>query len=298
MRILISGASGFIGQHLVNLLAKDNVVYGASRRSCVVKSKATSIIVDLAVKGWSRTLPCKIDCVIHLAQSLRYRDFPEGVTDMQRINIDATVELLEWARMSGVQHFVFASTANVYAPSTQLLVETSPTIPDSFYGATKLAAEHLVRQYIKYFQVDILRLFTVFGPGQQNMLIANIIERIKTGKEVTLAEGVGIYLTPIFVDDVVNIIKKLISMPIHGESHLLNLCGQRVTSLCEIVKILELLHGQYAVTRIIDGNVLFFTGNNGQLRKTIGDYQFFDLQSGLERTLNFTDQLYSSNVPV
>jgi len=292
MKILISGASGFIGKHLVNSLVIDHSIYGVSRANKISEPKVSSVIADLTDKEWIKILPDNIDCVIHLAQSRRYRDFPEGVADMQRINIDATVELLEWARQAGVRQFVFASTANVYAPSVHLLVETSPAIPNSFYGASKLAAEHLARQYQKYFQVDILRLFTVFGPRQRNMLIANIIDRIKTGQEITLAKGVGIYLTPIFVGDVVNVVKGLITSPAEGESRLMNVCGEHVTSLCEIVNILEALQEKSAVIRMTNEEEVFLTGNNSKLRKLIGDYRFLDLKSGLKCTLNIESQLH------
>lgn len=287
MNILISGASGFIGQHLVRLLAVDHSIYGITRKKKCLEPQATSVVVDLADQGWTRLLPGNIDCVIHLAQSLRYRDFPEGVADMQRINIDATVEILEWARQAGVQQFVYTSTANVYAPSAHLLVETSPAIPNSFYGASKLAAEHLARQYQKYFQVNILRLFTVFGPKQKNMLIANVIERIKKGQEITLAKGAGIYLTPVFVGDVANIIKRLITIPAERESLLMNVCGEHVVSLCEIVNILESLQEKSAVIRNTKEEEVFVIGNNARLRESICDYRFLDIKSGLERTLNF-----------
>ena len=85
----------------------------------------------------------------------------------------------------------------------------------------------MVRRYHEYFQIDILRLFTVYGPGQKGMLISNMIERIRSGKEITLAEGAGIYLTPVFVNDVVSLIKQMIDTPDTRRNTLrvINVCG-------------------------------------------------------------------------
>lgn len=285
MNILITGASGFIGQHLVKLLSTEHHVFGVIRRGRSLEQHATPVIADLTDQEWTRYLPGDIDCIVHLAQSSKYRDFPDGVLDMRMVNIDATVTLLEWARKTGVKQFVFSSTANVYAPSASSLLETSSAIPGSFYGATKLAAEHLARQYQKYFQVDILRLFTVFGTGQTGMLISNVIERIRSGQEITLAKGEGIYLSPVYVGDVVNVIKRLLSIPAERDSRLMNVCGNHAASLSEILRIMELLLKRSAITHITDEEVAFFIGNNNKLRKLMADYQFLDLESGLELTI-------------
>lgn len=186
MKILITGVNGFIGRHMARFFSARHEVFGVTRATTSFNdSFAVKLIsADLSKSGFVDRLPSGIDCVIHLAQSTQYRNFPEGAEDMRRINIDATCQLLEWARVTGVKQFIFSSTANVYGKSNAQLTEAHSTQPESFYGATKLAAEHLAKQYQNYFQVDVLRFFTVYGPGQQGMLIPNIAERIKQGQSV------------------------------------------------------------------------------------------------------------------
>src|SRR3990167_8609195 len=137
MNVLITGVDGFIGQHLSRLLSTKHDVYGVTRAlpSTRVQAAIKFIFADLSAPAFPDLLPRNIDCVIHLAQSQQYRDFPGGADDMRRINIDATCELLEWARKTGVKQFIFTSTANVYGKSTTLLTESHVTLPDSFYGA-------------------------------------------------------------------------------------------------------------------------------------------------------------------
>lgn len=290
--ILITGVNGFIGQYASRSLANQHIVIGVAKSASLSASLALPqptvqmIYADLSAPDFVGSLPSNIDCVVHLAQSQLYRAFPEGADDMRHINVDATCHLLEWARKSNVKQFIFTSTANVYGRSMDLLTESNLTQPESFYGASKLAAEHLARPYHKFFQVDILRLFTVYGPGQKGMLIPNIIERIRTGQPITLAKGVGLFMTPIYVDDVVTTIRKLIETPAQTPVRLLNVCGDKVSHLGEIVKALEAATGLQANIQTTDEETQYFTGANTTLKRCLGRCDFTNIESGLELVVN------------
>lgn len=288
LKILITGVNGFIGQHACRLLAAQHTVFGVTRTASLTHSQAAIKLVyaDLSALDFVGGLPSNIDCVVHLAQSQQYREFPNGADDMRCINVDATCQLLEWARKSNVKQFIFASTANVYGKSADLLTELNSTQPESFYGASKLAAEHLVRQYHGFFQVDILRLFTVYGPDQKGMLIPNVIERMRTGHPITLAEGVGSYMTPIYVGDVVTTIRRLIETPSKIPVRLLNVCGDKVSHLGEIVKALEAAMGLQAHIQFTNEEAQYFTGSNETLKRYLGPIDFTDIDAGLELTAN------------
>lgn len=285
MNILITGATGFIGQYLWRTLVARHNVFGVTRTVTASPVDAEKLIIaDLSCPRFTESLPVNIDCVIHLAQSGRYRDFPEGVDDVNRINIDATVSLLEWSRKTGVKQFVFTSSANVYEESATVLAESHSTQPSSFYGASKLAVEHLARQYQAFFQVDILRCFTVYGPNQKGMLIPNIIEKIMSGKPITLAEGTGIYLSPIYVKDVADIIHRLITSSAMPVSRLMNVCGDQIITLNQIVRLLEKILEKSAIIQVTDDEATHFMGSNTILKNYLGVYQFVDIQNGLELT--------------
>ena len=288
--ILITGINGFIGRRLGRCLASKHDVFGVTRsalpQTLSFITGVKLISADLSDPRFIDQLPSDIDCVIHLAQSQQYRNFPEGADDMRRINIDATCHLLDWARKTVVKQFIFSSTANVYGRSTAQLTESDATIPESFYGATKLAAEHLVRQYQEFYQVDILRLFTVYGPGQKGMLIPNIADRIEQGLPVTLAQGVGLYLTPIYVDDVVSIIEKLIEKSEKGSCRLFNVCGDEVTDLGAIVRILEKKLNNKACLHLPDEIGKHFSGNNEALRVCLSVPKMTDVETGISHTFS------------
>ena len=274
---LITGATGFIGSALVARLKAEHAVnvIGVSR----------SLGVDLTVADWQAKLPhVKVDTVVHLAQSTRYRDFPKSASDMVATNIDATASLLEWSRNNDVRRFIFTSTGNVYRPSDEEWDEESPLEPASFYGASKLAAEYLVKQYSKYFEVVILRLFGVYGPNQQNMLISNIIKKIRTGEEIQLAGGDGLLINPIYIDDVSYIIGDLVTRILTERLTILNLAGNENLSLMHIVNRLEIILSMSAKVVVTRGDPLHFLANTKNLISLFPVHKFVDIDVGLKNT--------------
>jgi UDP-glucose 4-epimerase len=290
MRILITGVNGFIGRHMANFLCSRHEVLGVTRPSTSLDglSAIKLIFADLSVPGFVEKLPSRIDCIIHLAQSTQYRNFPEGTQDMRCVNIDATCELLEWARIAGVQQFIFSSTANVYGKSNKQLTEADVTQPESFYGASKLAAEHLAKQYQAHFQVDVLRLFTVYGPGQRGMLIPNIADRMRQGQSITLADGVGLTLSPIYVGDVAEIAYKLMKAQNGNGYRLFNVCGHNVNELSEIVSILEEVLRVKANIKFIQEGANYLAGSNNALKNFIDLGPMTGLKDGLSKTFGCT----------
>ena len=282
MKILITGATGFIGTKLGQVLSQDNQVYCLLRNeNSFLEDYFIPVFADLTDPKFVNLLPEEIDCVIHLAQSLKYRDFPEGVLDINRINVDSTLELLDWSRAKGVKKFIFASTANVYGPTDKLLTESCPSNPNSFYGASKLAAENIIKPYAKFFKIDVLRFFTVYGPGQSGMLIPKITQKIFDGKPIHLAEKEGIYLSPIFIDDACSIIQTLISVSSKQQYRLINMCGDEITTLDKVVTTIEKISGKKGNIRITDDKKIFLAGSNSYLKKIIGDFHFTTIETGL-----------------
>jgi len=287
LKILITGASGFVGANLIERLSRKHVVYGLVRnkRDFHCHTSVNVIEADLHNKDFVKSLPPDINVVVHLAQSPRYREFPDGAEDMIAINLHSTFMLLEWARKSKVQKFIFTSTANVYSQKDELLTEQCNTGPNSFYGATKLASEQLLVQYSQYFNIDILRVFTVYGPNQKNTLIPQIIDKIKCNKEIILASSIGIRITPIYIDDLVEVICKIICLNEQDKINILNACGDEEVTLAEIVIILEELLGINALTRIPNDNPYCFIGSNAVLHEKLGSFKFTSLVTGLRNTV-------------
>lgn len=182
MRVLVTGGTGFIGRRLVPRLIAD---LGAASIVCLSKAPATALeakaleafrglgarivegdLVDEPVSGQA---PPPIDVVFHLAANID-TDAPE---EALRVNHEGTRHLLDWLRpVSRGARIVYASSVAVHdrdrAP-TAPISETSPFVPRTAYGRTKLQGERIIieRAAADGYSWTILRLPTVYGPGQK-----------------------------------------------------------------------------------------------------------------------------------
>jgi UDP-glucose 4-epimerase len=233
VRILLTGASGFIGARLAARLGPAHRLYCAVRRgNAGLPPGAIPIVVDLASDLHCCALPKRIDAVMHLAQSRHYWDFSEHARELYAVNTGATARLLEYAAEAGATRFVLASTGTVYEPYAGRLAEDTPLAPTSFYSATKLAAEALMQGWRSRFAVCALRLFFPYGPRQTGRLIPLLVERIRVGRAVTLDGcGDGLVLVPTFVDDIAAVFEAALQRDWNG---IFNVSAPRPVSLREL----------------------------------------------------------------
>lgn len=234
MRILITGAAGFVGGRLVKHLADSNEVFALVRQPPATPHPGVQWLVqDLAAPDWSVELPAKIDTVVHLAQSPHFREFPAQAMDIYAVSTATTMRLLDWGLKAGARNFVLGSTGGLYGASEQAVME-SDALPDQrnqlgFYFASKRSAELLAQQYTGQLNVVTLRFFFVYGAGQPAaMLLPRLAANIREGKAIFLHGDDGIRLNPVHVDDAVLAICQALAL---DESRLLNVAGPEVTTL-------------------------------------------------------------------
>ena len=281
--ILVTGAGGFIGSHILELLQEDFEIFGLFHNE-PSESIGVNVLVGNLANDISHTLPRKIDIVLHLAQSNFYRDPKNNGQDIFDINTLSTFNLLNWAKKAGAHKFIFSSTANVYKPTSEILIESSLVKPMSLYAATKASAEMLVGQFSSDFHTTILRVFTVYGPGQKNMLVSQMIERLKSNDEISLAGGKGIFLTPIYISDAAQIMVKLLYLSKYSSGDVFNLSGVEETNLAEIVGILAQILEVKPNLLIKDGSPGSLIGSPKKLLKTLNYSDLISLHDGLRFT--------------
>ena len=228
--ILVTGAGGFIGAHLVPWLAQHTPphrVYAVVRPGGRRPPAGPGVVVV----PWDVTQPCShlpnhVDAIIHLAQG--HAPFPERAADLFAVNVGSTQRLLDYARAADARTFLLASTGSVYGAGPKPWTEADHAQPDSYYGATKLAAEWLVRAYAFCLSPIIYRLFVPYGPGQTNRLVPGLIERVRTGRPVTLRGGGRPAFNPIYVADVLPLIERALALE---GSHVVNIGGDEALSI-------------------------------------------------------------------
>ncbi len=199
-RVLVTGAAGFVGSHLVDtLLAHGESVVGidcftpyyspTAKRAALDSARdhdAFELIeADLRVADLAPLLE-GVDTVFHQAAQPGVRlSWSDGFGEYASHNVLATQRLLEAAHDADVRRVVYASSSSVYGNQDRYpTVETDLPRPYSPYGVTKLAAEHLCGLYAENWGLSTvaLRYFTVFGPRQRpDMSIHRLCEAVGTG---------------------------------------------------------------------------------------------------------------------
>ena len=243
MKILVTGASGFIGSWVVKGLMNDHEVYCATRAGGEhpMHEHVHPIEVDLSGEVNFAHLPPQIDGIIHLAQSRNFRKFPEQAQDIFEVNTHSTQQLLEYGRRSKAQVFIYASSGGVcgYQPHP-ISEDHSPQIMN-YYLATKYASECLVRSYSEQFTTVILRYFFVYGEGQRNMFMPGLVERIQTGTPVALSGKTGMLMNPIYVSDAVNATIRALES---SRSDIFNVAGGETTTILDLANLIGKLVGK------------------------------------------------------
>lgn len=239
-KILLTGANGLLGSHIVSALRQQYEIHAIVRIMPQVQIEGVLYyVIDFNADWEELYLPDGIDTIIHLAQSSHFRDFPEKALDVFRVNIESTARLLDYAKRSGVQRFIYASSGGVYGSGNVAFDENAPIVPPgqlNYYLGSKLCSEVLVQSYASLMNVIILRFFFMYGPGQKrSMLIPRLIDSVKEDKPITLQGKEGIKINPVHVSDAVEALSKAIYLQ---GSYTLNIAGSQILSLREITEII------------------------------------------------------------
>ncbi|MGM0601666.1 MAG: NAD-dependent epimerase/dehydratase family protein, partial [Candidatus Rifleibacteriota bacterium] len=184
-KVLITGISGFAGNHLArHLIRNDFKVIGASRTDPQIDNVKFYPIGDLKDGfDWPQILS-GVDYVVHLAnRAHKMNDRPENEHLYFKINVDATLNLARQAAGQGVKKFVFISSVKAAGEETdeKSLSENMPCTPSDAYGRSKLQAEQQLEKLAVRSDMAVvsLRPPLMYGPGVKGNM-ASLIKLVKT----------------------------------------------------------------------------------------------------------------------
>jgi len=233
--ILVTGAAGFIGSHVVQrLLAQGCRVVGvdnltpyydpALKDARVARLTANPnfrfVRLDLADREKTAALFAaeKFPYVVHLAAQAGVRHSLTHPHDYVDANLQGFVNVLEGCRHHGCRHLVFASSSSVYGANTKLPFSTADNVdhPISLYAASKKANELMAHSYAHLYRLPAtgLRFFTVYGPwGRPDMAMWIFTKAILAGEPIRLFNHGRMRRDFTYVDDVVESVVRLIDRP-------------------------------------------------------------------------------------
>lgn len=228
-RCLIVGAHGFIGNPLRELLDENYVLYCTTRQEKLSKRNGW-LYLDITKPETFQNLPDQVDNIVYLVKS------DQGISDEERLEVDiiGLQRMLEYSKRA--KRFIYLSSYEVYAPSSDILTENSPLcLGDkcSFDAATKIAAEAFVHSYSDFFDTSIFRLFFPYGAGLHGFFY-DLVTHVGRKEMVFLDGNDGMLFNPIHVSDVCQVIKS--SLKSEG-NHLYNIAGKETISLGDFCRM-------------------------------------------------------------
>lgn len=297
---VVTGAAGFIGSHLVDLLLErghtavgldslDPAYSPAQKRANLAAAQrhpSFRLVVDDLRRADLAALFAGATTVFHLAARAGVQDsWRQGVTDTWEVNVAGTQAVLEAALAAGVGRVVLASSSSVYgetaAPGGPRTVN-----PISPYGASKAACEHLAGVYAgRGLEVVTLRYFTVFGPRQRpDMAMHRMFEATRSGGPTFCRRGSGEQTREFtFVHDVAEATAAAATVPA-AAGRTFDIGGGARPSLNDVIAAVGVVAGAAVQVRTVPrpaGDPQATTADTGPARELLGWRPVTPLRRGL-----------------
>ena len=287
---VVTGAAGFIGSHLAErLLAQGHDVrcvdcFTDYYEPALKRENAAGLdVLELDLAASDLDLD-GVDCVFQLAGQPGTRSFGPIFAEYLRRNTLATQRLFETAAVAGVK-VVYASSSSVYGDAeTYPTTEATIPRPNSPYGITKLACEHLAAAYGRSFGLDAvgLRYFTVYGPRQRpDMAFARIVGALVSGAPFELFGDGAQSRNFTFVADVV---EATIAAAAAEAGSLYNVAGGAESTMRAAIELAEEISGRKLDLRsgpTARGDMLRSKADTSAISRDLGWQATTSLEDGL-----------------
>jgi len=322
MKVLVTGAAGFIGYHVARRLAETKrceVIGIDNLNEYYSPELKRARLADLekfedfrfakldfadapAFAGfYALTKP---DYVIHLGAQAGVRYSAENPAAYVRSNIEGFLNVLEACRRTPPKHLVFASSSSVYGAGAKVPFseDANTDQPISFYGATKKSNELMAHSYAHLHGLMItgLRFFTVYGPwGRPEMAPTMFAKAICGQTPIKLFNHGQNRRDFTYVDDIVDGVVKVLlyppAQPPIPPFRIFNIGHNRPVEVVLFVRMLEELLGKKAVVELVPpqpGDMIETCANIDRLRDAIGFAPKTSLEDGLQRFVAWFREYY------
>lgn len=281
-KIFITGSTGFVGRHLVNVLKKQNISFVAGSRA---------LYGDLVTQQNWEGLLSGCDGVIHLAARVHVMDetSTDPLAEFRKMNVETTLNIARAAKKMGVKRFIFISSIKVNGEETfaQAFKATDISAPQDFYGISKMEAENELLKLHNpgLFEVVIIRPPLIYGPGVK----ANFEKLFSlAGLGLPLPfERVGNQRSLVSVFNLIDLIMTALVHP-KAAGEIFMVSDDRDLSLNELIKLMAKVQGKKARLLPVPVGVMKLAASVLG-KKSYADRLFGNLQVDIEKTKKLLD---------
>jgi UDP-glucose 4-epimerase len=303
-KVLITGGAGFIGSNLANRLYKKNynvlVVDDLSKGRKDNLNKSIHLLKqDIRTKRFIKTFEqFQPEYLFHLAAQTNLKRSQNNPKEEFEINFLPIIEILEASKKVRLKKIIFSSSAAVYGHCKVLPIkESTPLMPGTPYGISKLATEN----YLKYFSEKhslpyvIFRYANVYGPKQnfsdEGGVVAVFISKMLKGREIQITGNGRQTRDFIFVDDIVDANIKSLNKKIIGVYNIGTAKEVSILVLYNKIKMLTKTKSKVKIDSAIDPGVSRSALSSTLFCKNAGFIISTELKEGLEKTVNYFKNL-------
>ncbi|MSQ48857.1 MAG: NAD-dependent epimerase [Betaproteobacteria bacterium] len=325
MRVLVTGAAGFIGMHACQrLLERGHEVFGidnlnayydpALKRARLEQLRPFPGFafekLDIAAAPALATVfePQRFDAVLHLAAQAGVRYSLENPMAYVNSNLAGFLNILEGCRKVKMAHLCYASSSSVYGANTELPFREEHRVdsPVSLYAVTKRANELMAHSYAELFGLAStgLRFFTVYGPwGRPDMALFLFTRAILEGQPIRVFNGGDMLRDFTYIDDIVDAVTALVEKPHPGAqggstARLFNIGHGSPVNLMDFVHAVENALGRKARIELAPmqpGDVQATYASTEKLRAEIGYAPATSIEVGVERFVAWYRSYYAGS---
>jgi UDP-glucuronate 4-epimerase len=317
MKILVTGAAGFIGAALsLHLLERGDDVVGMDnlndyydidlKKARLVRltphKNFTFLECDIANNEAIAPLFAKekFQCVVHLAAQAGVRYSITNPLVYAQSNLVGFLTILEGCRQQNVAHLVYASSSSVYGANTKLPFSTSDNVdhPVSLYAATKKANELMAHSYSHLYGLSTtgLRFFTVYGEwGRPDMSPFIFTRQILANKPIDLFNYGNHQRDFTYIDDIIKGVMCVVDTPPTENYRLYNIGNSQPEQLLTFVETLEKYLGKTAIKNLLPmqaGDVQDTYADMDGMKRDFNYSPKTSLDEGLEKFVQWYKSFY------
>ena len=309
-KVLVTGADGFIGSHVVEALHEAGYTvrafcwYNAFNSLGWIDSLHPSIknsleifMGDIRDAASIKKAATNCEYIVHLAALITIPHSYHAPESYVQTNVTGTLNVLEAARESGTKHTVICSTSEVYGTAMQVPIEEShPLQAQSPYAASKIAADALAVSYQKSFglPVSIARPFNTFGPRQSaRAVISTLIIQLLAGANEVFLGNISPRRDFVYVKDTALAIVKLLDIE-NPSAESFNICSGNEITIGDLANMLISKINPSAKICIDESRlrpenseVYRLLGSYGKIKKATGWQPGHTFEEALDRTIEW-----------